>query len=202
MTPPRFYPILDVDYLASRQLDPLAVAEALTAGGAQWVQFRHKGFYTREAYELAAETGRIVQAAGANYVVNDRTDIALMLGADGVHVGQDDLPPAAVRKIAGSRLLIGYSTHNEAQLRSADSEPVDYLALGPIFGTQSKENPDQTVGVEELRRLRPITSKPLVAIGGITRENAHLVFEAGADSAALISDYLRDGWRESLAAWL
>ena len=202
MTPPRFYPILDTDLLARRGLDPLEVARALAQGGAEWVQFRHKGAYTRKAYDLAGEVGRIVQAAGAKYVINDRADIALMLGADGVHLGQDDLPPTAVRKIAGNRLFIGYSTHNEAQLRLADSEPVDYLALGPIFGTASKENPDPTVGVDELRRLRPLTAKPLVAIGGISRENAHLVYEAGADSAALISDFLLDDWRRSVAAWL
>ncbi len=98
MTPPRFYPILDTAFLSRRGLDILDVARALADGGARWVQLRHKDAYTREAFDLAAEVGRIVQAAGAKYVINDRADVALMLGADGVHVGQDDLPPAQVRK--------------------------------------------------------------------------------------------------------
>ncbi len=201
MTPPRFYPILDSDFLARRRLDPLEVAEALAESGAAWVQFRHKAPYNREAYDLAGAIGRVVQRAGAKYVINDRADIALMLGADGVHVGQDDLPPSAVRKLVRDRLFIGYSTHNEAQLRAAEAEPVDYLALGPIFGTQSKANPDKAVGVDELRRLRPLTARPLTAIGGITIENVGQVYEAGADSAALISDFLQGDWRRSLARW-
>jgi thiamine-phosphate pyrophosphorylase len=124
-----------------------------------------------------------------------------MAGADGVHVGQDDLPPNEVRKIAGERLFIGYSTHNEAQLRAGDAEPVDYLALGPLFGTTSKENADPAIGVAELARLRPLSSKPLVAIGGITRKNAAEAFEAGADSVAIISDFLAGDWRQSIAEW-
>ena len=201
VVPPAFYPILDPLQTAKRGLDTFEVASVLLAAGVRWVQFRHKGRYTREDYRLAAEVGRLVQGAGAKYVINDRVDIALMVGADGVHVGQDDLPPSAVRKIAGERLFIGYSTHNEAQLRAADGAPVDYLALGPLFGTASKENPDPAVGIAALARLRPLSSKPLVAIGGITRMNAAEAFQAGADSAAIISDFLAGDWRQSIAEW-
>jgi len=199
--PPAFYPILDPLQVAQRGLDTMEVARALLQAGAEWVQFRHKGQYARQDYALAAEVGRLVQQAGAKYVINDRVDIALMVGADGVHVGQDDLSPSEVRKIAGERLFIGYSTHNEAQLRAAAKEPIDYLALGPLFGTVSKENPDPTVGIVELARLRPLSAKPLVAIGGITRENAAQAFEAGADSVAIISNFLVGDWRQSIAEW-
>lgn len=198
---PRFYPILDPLQIAQRGLDSMDVARALLAAGVDWLQLRHKGAYTRADYDLAAALGRLVQQAGAKYVINDRVDIALMVGADGVHVGQDDLPPNEVRKIAGERLFIGYSTHNEAQLRAGDKEPVDYLALGPLFRTASKENPDPTVGVAELARLRPLSSKPLAAIGGITRKNAAEAFAAGADSVAIIADLLAGDWRQSIAEW-
>ncbi|MDA0206185.1 MAG: thiamine phosphate synthase [Acidobacteria bacterium] len=201
VVPPAFYPILDPLQAAKRGLDTLEVASVLLDAGVRWVQFRHKGQYTRQDYRLAAAVGRLVQGAGAKYVINDRVDIALMVGADGVHVGQDDLPPGEVRKIVGERLFIGYSTHNEAQLRAGDGEPVDYLALGPLFGTKSKENPDPAVGVAELARLRPLSSKPLVAIGGITRKNAAEASKAGADSVAIISDFLADDWRQSIAEW-
>ena len=146
--------------------------------------------------------GRIIQEAGATYVVNDRADIALMAGAVAVHIGQDDLPPEAVRRMVGSEVAVGFSTHNEQQLRSGDQEPVDYLAFGPVFGTASKENADPTVGVEELARLRPLTRKPLVAIGGITRVNVRQVFEAGADSVAVISDLVSDDLPGRIAEWL
>ncbi len=201
LTLPAFYPILDPLQVAKYGLDAMDVARALLAAGVEWFQFRHKGPYTRTDYDLAAELGRLVHEAGAQYVINDRVDIALMVGADGVHVGQDDLPPSAVRKIAGDRLFIGYSTHNEKQLRAGDKEPVDYLALGPLFGTTSKENPDPVVGVAELARLRPLSSKPLVAIGGITRKSAEEAFAAGADSVAILSDFLAGDWRQAIAEW-
>ena len=125
--------------------------------------------------------------ARALFVVNDRADLAALTGA-ALHLGQDDLPPSAARKVVGSETLIGFSTHNESHLRAAAAEPADYLALGPVFGTASKQNPDPTVGLDELRRLRPLTDRPLVAIGGITRANARSVLNAGADSIAIIGD--------------
>ena len=109
-----------------------------------------------------------------------------------LHIGQEDLTPKDARRVLGADLILGYSTHNQAQLMQADTEPVDYLALGPIFGTASKTNPDPIVGLDELTRLRPLTNKPLVAIGGITIEQAISVLEAGADSVAIISGLLSD----------
>lgn len=198
---PAFYPILDPLQAAKHGLDAMEVARALLDAGVEWLQLRHKGAYTRADYDLAVEVGRLARQAGAKYVINDRVDIALMAGADGVHVGQDDLPPSAVREIAGDRLFIGYSTHNEAQFVEGDREPVDYLALGPLFATVSKLNPGPVVGVAELSRLRSLSSKPLVAIGGITRQNAAEAFDAGADSVAIISDFLAGDWRRSIAEW-
>jgi thiamine-phosphate pyrophosphorylase len=130
---------------------------------------------------------KLCRAHGVPYVINDRADLAKLLGA-ALHVGQDDLPPSAARRVLGLDLKLGFSTHNEEQLRAALAEPVDYLALGPIFGTSSKENPDPVVGVDELRRMRPMANLPLVAIGGITRANARSVLDAGADSVAVIGD--------------
>lgn len=199
---PRFYPIIDTAFLTKRGIAPEEIAGALADEGVRIAQFRHKAPYTRDALAQAERVGRIIREAGAVYVVNDRADIALMAGADAVHIGQDDLPPEAVRRIVGSGVAVGFSTHNEQQLRSGDQEHVDYLAFGPVFGTASKENPDPTVGVEELARLRSLTDKPLVAIGGITRANVRQVFEAGADSVAVISDLVADDLAGRIAEWL
>ncbi|HEV2690782.1 MAG TPA: thiamine phosphate synthase [Bryobacteraceae bacterium] len=174
---PDFYPIVG----------GVEAAEAVLEAGARIVQFRHKQFFSREVFEDARRIANLCRSAGALFVVNDRADIAMLLGA-GLHLGQDDLPPAEARRLMPAGSIIGFSTHNESQLRAADREPVDYLAIGPIFATGSKQNPDPVVGVEELRRLRALTNKPLIAIGGITRENALAVFEAGADSIAVIGD--------------
>jgi thiamine-phosphate pyrophosphorylase len=174
---PDFYPIVgSVD-----------AAEAVLDAGARMIQFRHKQFFSRDVFEDARRIAELCRMGGAKFVINDRADIAMMLGA-GLHLGQDDLPPSEARRIMPAGSLIGFSTHSETQLRAADREPVDYLAIGPIFATGSKENPDPVVGVDELRRLRALTKKPLVAIGGITRGNALSVFEAGADSVAVIGD--------------
>ncbi len=124
--------------------------------------------------------------------MNDRADLCLAVGFDGVHVGQDDLSPESVRLIIGNDRWLGVSTHNPEQLREADLTSADYLAIGPVFATSSKANPDPVVGLEGVRRARALTSKPLVAIGGITRANAASVIEAGADSVAVISDLVRD----------
>jgi thiamine-phosphate pyrophosphorylase len=184
---PRVYPILDTFLLERLGLPALDAAQALAEGGASIVQLRHKGNFTRGIYEMAQQLASFFHAARIPFIINDRSDIAALLGA-GVHLGQDDLPPAAARRVTGPETCIGYSTHNEAQLRAAASEPVDYLALGPIYSTSSKQNPDPVVGVDELRRLRHLTAKPLVAIGGIRLARALEVWRAGADSIALISD--------------
>jgi thiamine-phosphate pyrophosphorylase len=125
-------------------------------------------------------------------IMNDRADLCLAAGFDGAHVGQGDLSPEAVRAIIGPERWLGVSTHNPEQLGEADLTSADYLAIGPVFATSSKDKPDPVVGLEGVRRARALTRKPLVAIGGITRANAASVIEAGADSVAVISDLLRE----------
>lgn len=186
---PAFYPVLDTRLLAGAGIDVVDAAAAVLDAGAQIVQLRHKEHFSRAMFEAAERIAALCGDADASFVINDRSDIAMLLGA-GVHVGQDDLEPSDVRRLMGPRALIGYSTHNEAQLRAAAAEPADYVALGPIFGTTSKEHPDPVVGTEELARLRPFTDRALVAIGGITRANARDVIRAGADSVAVIGDLL------------
>jgi thiamine-phosphate pyrophosphorylase len=168
-------------------LPPLAAAEAILEGGARILQFRHKGFFSRQVFEEAEHLAELCRSANALFVMNDRADLALLLDS-ALHLGQDDLPPADARRIMPPPSIIGFSTHNAQQLQAADLEPVDYLAIGPIFATASKQNPDPVVGLDELRRLRAVTPKPLVAIGGITRENAAQVLDAGVDSVAVIAD--------------
>ena len=201
---PAFYPIIDTLLLDKAGIAPEKMAEALAKAGVEIAQFRHKSPFTREVFAQAERVGRILQDTGVTYVINDRADVAKMLGADGVHVGQADLFPDRVRSIVGSSAIIGFSTHNEDQLSAGDQEPVNYLAIGPIFETASKENPDPTLGLAEMARLRPLTAKPLVAIGGITRANARQVLDAGADSVAVVSDLIAppDELPERIEDWL
>jgi thiamine-phosphate pyrophosphorylase len=187
MVLPRFYPILDTDVVLRRGIDPVSAAHAILEGGAEILQFRHKGFLSRDAFAWLERIAELVRTVGAALVVNDRADLAKLFGA-GLHLGQDDLLPSIARRVVGPDAIVGFSTHNESQLREACDEPADYLALGPIFGTVTKENPDPTVGLDELRRLRPLSNRPLVAIGGITRANTMQVLDAGADSVAVIGD--------------
>lgn len=182
-----FYPILDTETAARHGIDPVNAAARILEGGAGILQLRHKGFFSRRIFEQAREIAALCRQAGARFVMNDRADIARLLGV-ALHLGQDDLSPADARRVVGEGPWIGLSTHNERQLREADAQPVDYLALGPIFGTRSKANPDPVVGLAEILRLRALTTRPLVAIGGITRANARSVLEAGADSVAVIGD--------------
>lgn len=189
---PRFYPILDVASVRMRSLDISSVANEILEAGATILQFRHKQFFTHEIFSDLERVAGLCRQAGAILVVNDRADIARILALQGfnvgVHLGQEDLAPLDARRVTGAEMMIGFSTHNERQLHDAASQPADYLAFGPMFGTSSKQNPDPAVGLEELRRLRPLTSRPLVAIGGITRANARTVIDAGADSVAVIGD--------------
>jgi thiamine-phosphate pyrophosphorylase len=191
LTLPRFYPIVDSEIAARFGVEPLAAVSEILEAGAKILQFRHKGFFSRETVATIERIADRCRQAGVLFVVNDRADIARVVGA-GVHLGQEDLSPLSVRTIVGPETVIGFSTHNEPQLCDAAGEPADYLALGPIFGTRSKQNPDPVVGLEDLRRLRPLTSLPLVAIGGITRANADRVLAAGADSVAVIGDLFPD----------
>lgn len=187
---PKLYPITDA------RLSGLSHAEQvrrLCAGGATLVQLREKHLSPREFYREAEEALRVAHSWGARVIINDRVDIALALAADGVHLGQDDLPPAGARELLGERAIIGYSTHTLEQARAAAHLPVDYLAIGPVFETKSKENPDPVVGLDGLGRVRQeIGEIPLVAIGGIGRENVREVLAAGADSVAVISLLLAD----------
>jgi thiamine-phosphate pyrophosphorylase len=202
---PRLYPILDTEALARRGVAPETAAAAWTEGGAGILQIRHKGHWSRAFFDSAREVARLCREGGLLCIVDDRADFALLLGA-GLHVGQDDLPPRAARRLIGSGAVLGFSSHNVEQLCAAGGEPVDYVALGPVFATASKLNPDPVVGVEEVRRCRALLEKPLVAIGGITRANARGVLDAGADSVAVIADLLPEpctakSLRERMEEW-
>ena len=189
---PAFYPILDTEAAARRGASVVLAAEAILNAGARILQFRHKGAFSRDVLAELERVAALCREARARLVVNDRADIARLTSA-ALHLGQQDLTPTDARRVVGADTPIGFSTHNERQLREAAVQPVDYLALGPIFGTASKQNPDPVLGLEELRRLRPLSARPLVAIGGITRANARSVLSAGADSVAVIGDLFPDG---------
>lgn len=184
---PAVYPIIDSGAGRVPDRSPVLLASALAGAGARLVQYRHKGEFTRRAFDEAAAVGSVLRQAGIGYIVNDRADIALAVNADGVHVGQHDLPPAEVRRLIGPHMLLGYSTHNADQLADSACQYADYLAIGPAFSTSSKRNPDPVVGLEGVREARALTEKPLVAIGGITLSSASDVLAAGADSVAVIS---------------
>ena len=185
---PFLYPIVDVDALAGRS--PGAAVTALARGGARLLQLRAKGVADRRLLDLAREAVRAARAAGVALLLNDRPDVARLVGAHGVHVGQDDLPPRACRALLGSDAIVGLSTHTLEQLAAAAGEPVDYLAVGPVFPTGSKAAPDPVVGLDLVRRARALTARSLVAIGGITPTNAREVVAAGADGLAVISGVL------------
>ena len=184
---PALYAILDPD-ISSAPLPVLAAT--LADAGVQLMQLRDKRGSAAGIYSQAKELQALLSPRGVRFIVNDRPDIAAMIGADGVHVGQEDLPPEEARRICGASRWVGVSTHNLEQLREANLTSVDYIAVGPIFPTGTKEKPDPVVGIEFLRAARQLTRKPLVAIGGITIESAADVFGAGADSVAIIRDLL------------
>ncbi len=190
MTLPRLYPILDTETIERAGCDPVCAAQAMLEGGAGILQFRHKGHYGRAMFEQARGVAELCRRFGVLCVIDDRADLAVALDC-GVHVGQDDVPAADARAIVGPGRMVGLSTHNPAQFAAGLSEPVDYVALGPIFATASKRNPDPVVGLEGLRALVGQASDlSVVAIGGITRDNARAVLEAGAASVAVIGDLM------------
>lgn len=168
--------------------EPSSFARELAEAGARLIQLRDKRSSARRIYVQAQEMARLLVPKDVQFIVNDRADIAAMVGASGVHVGQDDLPVEDARKICRPPRWVGVSTHNVNQLREAALTSADYIAVGPIFPTVTKENPDPVVGLELLREARKLTAKPLVAIGGITVDNAAAVYAAGADSVAVIGD--------------
>jgi thiamine-phosphate pyrophosphorylase len=204
---PRLYAILDAGRFSGVEAMFIA-AEEFVAGGCTLLQYRNKSGNARVMVEQARELKRLLgphafakDAKGwatprvdnsIKLIMNDRADLALVADFDGVHVGQDDLLPESVRSMIGTGRYLGVSTHNPDQLREAGLTSADYLAIGPVFSTSSKDKPDPVVGLEGVRRARQLTRKPLVAIGGITRANAASVIEAGADSVAVISDLLRE----------
>jgi thiamine-phosphate pyrophosphorylase len=195
MVLPRLYAIVDPAYY-STFASLLNAAQELASAGVILIQYRNKSGNARVMLEQARELRRQCRTGVSDphvrLIMNDRADLCLAAEFDGVHVGQEDLSPEAVRGIIGPECWLGVSTHNPEQLREADLTSADYLAIGPVFPTASKGKPDPVVGLEGVRRARQLTRKPLVAIGGITRANAASVIEAGADSVAVISDLLRE----------
>jgi thiamine-phosphate pyrophosphorylase len=191
---PKLYAIVDAGCFASGENWGSAVVDhalALVAGGVTLLQYRSKTSSAREMLVQARELRRAIHSH-IRLVMNDRADLCLAAGFDGVHLGQDDLSPVDVRAIVGAAPLIGLSTHNPEQVRFADTLPVDYVAVGPVFSTARKRNPDPVIGLDGVHVARRLTAKPLVAIGGITRANCQAVIDAGADSVAVISDLLSD----------
>lgn len=188
----RVYPILVPSRVGSGKIEEVCkFALELAVGGATIVQLRDKQTSSREILRVARELRRILPNE-VRLIINDRSDLAVAAGADGVHLGQDDLPPEAARKIIGPSRVLGVSTHNPQQVEFAHQTSADYIAIGPVFATISKDNPDPLIGLEGVRHARSLTDKPLVAIGGITLQNCRSVIEAGADCVAVIGAILSD----------
>ena len=187
----RVYPITDTQISGISHADQVSL---LADGGATFIQLREKNLSAFDFYNEAKTALAVARERGVTLIINDRVDVALAVRADGVHLGQDDLPPEQARKLLGAKAIIGYSTHSVSQAIAAAALPVDYIAIGPIFETGTKANPDPVVGLDGLRAVRKaIGDMRLVAIGGITQENAPSVVEAGADSVAAISSLLSGG---------
>lgn len=184
MTWPKLYAITDTGLSNCSHPE---IVERLLAGGARLIQLRDKDISAREMFEAAQSCLKLTRAAGAMLIINDRVDVAMAADADGVHLGQDDLTVAEARVLVGPEKIIGISTHSIAQVEAALETSANYIAVGPIFPTATKNNPDPVVGLELVRQARTLTSLPLVAIGGITLETAAEVMAAGANSVAVIS---------------
>jgi len=188
--PARLYPIADT--LGDAQRSHLAIAEAILAGGAPLLQLRVKDQATARCVEVARAVKAATDRHAARLIINDRADIATLVDAAGVHLGQDDLPPAAARRLLGPRAIIGLSTHTVEQAEAAaQTGLVDYIGFGPIFPTTSKRRPDPIQGLDGLRAVRRQVSVPIVAIGGITADTIPAVLAAGADAVAMIGDIVR-----------
>ena len=188
---PKLYAIVDVTCFAPQLRTTNSIVEFardLSEGGVTMLQYRNKEGDTRQMLTHAREIKRVLEGK-VMLIMNDRADICVAMGYDGVHLGQEDLPAEGARLVVGER-IVGVSTHNIKQVKEADAGPADYIAIGPVFPTTGKKNPDALVGLEGVRKARAATKKPLVAIGGITRQNAKSVFEAGVDAVAVISDLL------------
>jgi thiamine-phosphate pyrophosphorylase len=184
---PRLYVIVDAELCSGSEI---VCAKQLLEAGVRLLQYRNKTSPAREFLQTASEMAKVLVPLGAIYLVNDRPDIGYLAGASGVHVGWGDLSPEDAKRIIGPRKLVGISTHNIEQFQEAAGGVSDYIAIGPIFATTTKKNPDPVVGTALLKQIRPLTQKPIVAIGGITLDRAREVIEAGADSVAVASDIL------------
>lgn len=191
LTLPKIYPITDTRISGLSHPEQV---RRLIAGGATLIQLREKTGAPAELYEAALASVEIARKHGARIIINDRVDIALAAGADGVHLGQDDLPPENARSILGPDAIIGYSTHTVDQVRRAATLPVDYIAIGPVFETRTKADPDAVVGLDGVREARVAAGTlPLVAIGGLSAGSIPSVLAAGADCVAIISCLLSGG---------
>ena len=186
--PSPLYAILDAGLAKGRPLT--TILRDFLKGGAKLLQLRAKELTSAEFFNVAKEASRLAHEAGAIFIVNDRLDIALACNADGVHLGQEDLPLSVARKILGKEKLIGVSTHDLSQAQEAERDGADYIGFGPIFGTATKDTGYSPRGLEMLREIRKAVKIPVVAIGGITEKNVAEVWKAGADSAAIISDLM------------
>lgn len=187
---PKIYPITDAK---TAKISHAEQCEKLIEGGAKFIQIREKCASSKDFYESSKECLAIAKKSNVKIIINDRVDIALTLKADGVHLGQNDLPPKKVREILGEKAIIGFSTHSVKQAIEAVKLPIDYIAIGPVFATNTKENPDEIVGLKGVKAVRQaIGDFPLVAIGGINFENFKDVLDAGADSVAIISGLISD----------
>jgi len=187
---PKIYPITDT---RTAKLSHAEQVKKLIEGGAEIIQLREKYASPKDFYEFAKEALKLARQHKVKIIINDRVDIALALKADGVHLGQDDLPPEHARKILGKKAIIGFSTHNLEQAVRAARLPIDYLAIGPVFVTRTKENPESVVGIEDVKKVREAVGDfPLVAIGGITFENFREVLQMGADSVAVVSNLMSE----------
>jgi thiamine-phosphate pyrophosphorylase len=185
---PQLYPLTDA---ALSGLSHAEQVKRLMDGGATLIQLREKDLSPMEFYRQAKAALRVARQRRVRIIINDRVDLALALRADGVHLGQDDLPPDAARRLLGENAIIGLSTHNADQARQAVTFPVNYLAIGPVFSTATKRDTAREVGLEGVQAVRSaVGAMPLVAIGGITEANARQVIDAGADAVALISALL------------
>ena len=184
---PRLYVILDAALLTVSEIE---CAQNLVAAGVRLMQYRNKRASAGQLFESSERLSSLLIPQGVTFILNDRADVAAAARASGVHVGQEDLGVEAARSVIGPGKLLGVSTHNVEQFKGATTTSADYIAIGPVFSTSSKANPDPVVGIEMIRQVRPLTDKPIVAIGGITLERATEVIHAGADSVAVISDVL------------
>lgn len=185
---PPIYPIIDNSISPSNKIKE--IAQDMVAGGARIIQFRAKGLFSKEFLESALIIRRITKDSGVVFIVNDRVDVALLADADGVHLGQDDLPVKEARKLLGANKIIGYSTHNMREALEAKKLPIDYISFGPIFPTKTKPDAQTPKGLKGLAEARKAVDMPIVAIGGITEANMRHAFMEGVDSVAMISDIL------------